>query len=284
MKKILLFFSISVLISACNNSYCDEPPKSVLHKSYIESFLECGKVANRAARVLITVGTEIDSVTGIIASNKNYVSDYNPYSPAYDIGKEKIGLEITVVPKRDDGSLYRDINLSYIEYSPNYQFYARQKHVYDSCIAVIGDTAFNKLTYSATIQVVAIITPVSEIIITCDADFSADFPKGSNLSSLFTVFFDDPYSTIKNNYQAVEGSYRSQAALECDYPQSIIKTNLAEAHFADRPFIGHEWECFLDVAPDYTGVYRFAVKIILVDGTELTGVAPIVIKLKGNLD
>ncbi|MDR1543262.1 MAG: hypothetical protein LBS50_02395 [Prevotellaceae bacterium] len=68
-----------------------------------------------------------------------------------------------------------------------------------------------------------------------------------------------------------------------NFPQSIIKANLSEAAFAERMFIGNQWECFLDVTPDNTDLYTFSVKIILVDGTELNGIAPAV-KIKGNLD
>ncbi|MDR1543261.1 MAG: hypothetical protein LBS50_02390 [Prevotellaceae bacterium] len=172
-------------------------------------FVECANIADKKVGVSITIGKQIDDVSNMLLDCCwNYV-DYSNYDfTIYDIEKEKVGLQIKALSATlEDGSEFSDIDLSKVEYEPNCQFYVRQKEVYDSCITVIGDTAFNKLMYGST-QTIAIITPISEIVITCDKNFNAEFPQGSNLNSLFTVFFDAPYSTIRNNYQQVEGSYK----------------------------------------------------------------------------
>lgn len=152
-----------------------------------------------------------------------------------------------------------------------------RQRVYDKYIGIIGDTTFYQVKYPG---ITAIITPVSEIVITCDKKFSGEFPAGSNVSSLFSVYFDNIYATIKNGYNPVDNSYRPIHL--GDFPISIFKANLAHADFPSLKFIGNLWECHLDVAPEYTDTYTFDVKVILVDGTTLEGVNPVSIAIKGQ--
>jgi hypothetical protein len=58
---------------------------------------------------------------------------------------------------------------------------------------------------------------------------------------------------------------------------------LSEANFAERPFIGNNWYCLLDVAPEKTGEYVFNVKVTLSDGTVLETQSP-PINIKGTND
>jgi hypothetical protein len=161
-------------------------------------------------------------------------------------------------------------------------YYLERKKGYDYYIALIGDTSYNaRLRKDAYYGGWAIITPLKSIAIVADKDFNSDYPVGSDLSSLFTVYFDDPYSTVKNGYRSVEGTYRFFE--NAPFPQSIFKSKLTEANFEERPFIGHEWLCFLDVAPEKADTYTFQVKVTFVDSTVLEAIAP-PINIKGTND
>ena len=97
---------------------------------------------------------------------------------------------------------------------------------------------------------------------------------------MFTVYFEDPYSFIKNGYQPIEGTYERARGV-IDYPQPIFRAKLSEVNFAERPFMGREWYCHLDAVPEETGNYTFSVKVTFVVGTVLEGTAP-PINIKGS--
>jgi hypothetical protein len=171
-------------------------------------------------------------------------------------------------------------------HSPNEPFYLQRKAEYDKYINVVGDTAFNKKAVSTI--AVAILDTLSSIIITANKDFGVNHLAGANLSSLFSIYFYDLYAFIKNGYQPPEGTYNISDEHFIAPPDErihmpLFKAKLSELNFAERPFIGNEWYCHLEVAPEKTGEYTFNVQVTLVDGTVLESLSP-PINIKGVND
>lgn len=285
MKKIFLLITVTLYFSSCE--IINSPPPVFFCKSYIQTFIECGKISDKKIQVQSRIGQKIDAEKKILYNDLNKISA--PYSISDGI--------CLYVEARSGHYIYRDSSrycaipgIGRTDYlmsngdDPNDPFYLERQRGYDKYIEMIGDTTFNWKSGSPT-KVTAIITPVKDIVVTCDKNYTTEFPIGSNLSSLFTVFFDNPYATIKNGYKAVDGAYHyvdSTGDKLVYYPVSIIRANLAEVDFASLPFIGNEWNCHLDVPPDQTDTYTFYVKIILVDDTVLEEEMPVSIHLKGK--
>jgi hypothetical protein len=171
-------------------------------------------------------------------------------------------------------------------HSPNEPFYLQRKEGYDKYIAIIGDTLFNKK--ATTTVAVALLDTLSSIIITANKDFDVNHSAGADLSGLFSVYFYDPYAFVKNGYQPPEGTYNVSDEGFIVPPDEriytpLFKAKLSEVNFVERPFIGNEWYCLLDVAPEKTGEYIFKVTVMLVDGTVLEAQSP-PINIKGAND
>ncbi|MCL1868588.1 MAG: hypothetical protein FWF72_06585, partial [Paludibacter sp.] len=198
----------------------------------------------------------------IFAQNNTYVyRDSSVIEPVYGIGRDDF--------LQSDGD------------DPNDLFYIKKQAMYDNLIYQIGDTLYDKIADSYS-TVSAITTPLKKISITCDKDYSAAFPQGSDLSVLFDMYYDSPYATIKNGYHSAEGSYHSSLDFTDNSIISIFKSNLAEADYANQPFICYQWICHLLSAPDKTDIYTFSVQVELSNGIILTGAEAVSINLKGK--
>lgn len=266
---------------ACDRVIVDKPP-IFFTKSYIKVFIECGEISGKKVQVESNIGLRVDTVNKIFYRNNN-----ENFSVPYSINDD-VWLSINA---SSAGYIYRDSSIYYAVPQigrtdfllsngddPNDPFYLERQKGYDKYINIIGDTTYNKEEYAPS-QTTAIITPVKEFVITSDKDY-ANFSAGSNLNKLFTVYFDNPYATVKNNYQAIKGSYHYDFIY--DYPISVIRTNLGDVNFPSYKFIGNQWLCHLDIAPDKTDTYTFYVKVILDDGTMLEGTDPVTISIKGK--
>jgi hypothetical protein len=261
MKNICVFIITAIVLVACENSEdcgCVPPPEKTF-KSYIQTFIECGKIRDHKLQVVSNIGLKVDTVKKTLNINAN-VDFSTPYSIENDIWLEIVAQSSHVIDR--DSSLYYAVpQIGRTDFlfsngdNPNDPFYLERQRMYDKYIDIVGDTLFNKKLESPP-KSNAIITPVKDIVITCDKDFTSEFPAGSNLNSLFTVYFDNPYATVKNNYRTVEGSYRYEWVLS-DFPVSIFEAPLSEINFSNYPFISNKWNCRLNVAPENTGSYIF---------------------------
>ncbi len=278
MKKNILVFSVILILLGCDTTprSLDTPPPIIFHKSYIQYFRDLGEINNQTLSVWISSGNRIDTINKVVYPEGNLIEDYSKY---YGIDEN---LSIGVSVRMNQIGLYYRKPMGSKEYTnPDvWKENERINRVYDSLLNLIGDTAFNKITREH-IDIGAIITPISTFVITCNKDYNSKFPKESDISSLFTVFFDDPYSTVKSGYKQAPDHYEYDWAYKNIFPKSIVKTNLATADFANRPFIGDEWRCMLDVAPDNSDSYTFTVEVTLTDGTVFRGTTN-PIKIKGK--
>jgi hypothetical protein len=288
MKKIFLAVCIIFGLSACGKDVNQNNPDDfalaqfTIFKSYIETFVKC-----QVMEVQSVVGEQIDETKKIFGSciDRLAAGDTNPnvFSVADGIELDIKGHRWSNLDEKDTCVFYDNkyYNSDLINEDERI-YYAERKAGYDYYIALIGDTSYNVRSRKDEPPLgVAIITPLKSIAIVADKDFSGDYPAGSDLSPLFTVYFDDPYSTVKNGYKQVEGTYRFIE--DAPHPQSIFKSKLSAANFEERSFIGNEWRCFLDVAPEKTDTYIFHVKATFVDGTVLEAPAP-PINIKGAND
>ena len=278
MKNYFLIIIIALYFCACNSDD-NSPPFKYFSKSYIEIFIDCSKMNDKKLRIQPDVGLKIDTENRIISYDV-----FSKFSEPYSINDD-IWLFIEArssLTMNKDNSLYWAVpqigSSGFLLSSgddPNDDFYLERQRGYDKYIAMIGDTTFN--WPGATMSSITIVTPVSEIVITCDKDYTDNYPAGNNISNLFTVFFYDNYATIKNGYKPVNGSYRYEIKEDdgiyrsSNFPFSIISANLASIDFSSFPFISNTWQCHLDVPPDKSDSYTFYIKVIFTDGTVLEG-------------
>jgi hypothetical protein len=286
MKKILILCLILAILSGCETTTIDDGGSDLApfrtYKSYIGSFVECRRLEVYSV-IGLTVNEEAKSFNkGDVVWRSFWADTLNRELFCVDDN-----IFLFVEGLSDSIGYYWDVPVGTSGFyfsngrSPNEPFYLEIRKKYDEYIDIIGDTLFNKrLRGDERPLVLSIATPLSSIIITADKDFGDDYPAGSDLSSLFTVYFDDPYATIKNGYKAIADTY-TEYEEELPYPQSIFKTKLSEVNFPERPFIGNEWRCLLDVPPQQTGEYTFNVKVTVTNGVVIEGTVP-PINIKGS--
>jgi hypothetical protein len=288
----ILFFN-RYLVAACEKNIIDEPNRDVaperLFRSYINSFVKCEKLD-----VSYLAGLEINEEKRIFIPNNTKWNSTWPDTVTHELFSVIDGIVVFVKGLAKDSSGYfYDVKgigsedfLFSNGHSPNEPFYLQRKEGYDKYIAIISDTLFNKKTTATT--AVALLDTLSSIVITTDKDFDANHPAGADLNSLFSVYFYDPYVFVKNGYQPPEGTYNNDDEVFIAPPDERIympffKEKLSEVNFVTRPFIGNEWYCLLDVAPEKTGEYIFNVTVTLVGGTVLESQSP-PINIKGAND
>jgi hypothetical protein len=276
-------FCIVLVLNACDKDTSpnqeEDLGRIMTYRSYIEGFVKC-----RQIRVQSVLGVKIDETKRTFGPCIDRLVLGETNSDTFSVTD---GIELDIYrhhlsnSDEEDTCVFYD-NSSFTVSTLNeseQNYYLERKKGYDHYITLIGDTSYNtQLRGDETSLSWAIITPLKSIVIVADKDFSNDYPAGSDLSPLFTVYFNDPYSTVKNGYKSIEGTYKSVE--NAPYPESIRKVKLSEANFEERPFIGDRWLCFLDVAPETTGTYTFLVKATFVDGTVLESPAPS-INIKG---
>ncbi|MDO4727310.1 MAG: hypothetical protein Q4A56_08895 [Porphyromonadaceae bacterium] len=281
MKKNILVFSVILVLLGCDTTppSPDTPPPLRFHKSYIQYFRELRQARNKNLILDVLKGSRIDTNKRVIYAMGGLVEDFSRF---YSVD-ERLGFRIHV-QNCPEGLYHRIPMHPHMEklYSPEeWEELKRVNRVYDSLLNLIGDTAFNKSMRRET-HIAAIITPLDSIKVTCDKAFNPKYPQGSNLSSLFTVFFDDPYTTVKSGYTYAPTHYVYEWNIYYnEVPISVAKANMGTADFANRPFIGYTWYCMLDVAPDKSDTYTFTIEVILTDGTTFKATTN-PIKIKGK--
>jgi hypothetical protein len=280
-----------MIINACEKNISDDNNRNIvpekLFKSYINTFVKC-----ESLDAGYLAGLEIDTVKKVFDMNNTTWNSMWPDTVTHDFFSVTDGIVVVIKGLAKDSSGYfydvpqigSDDFLFSNGHSPNEPFYLQRKEGYDKYITMIGDTLFNKITASTI--AVAILDTLSYIDITTDKNFDVNHPAGANLSSIFSIYFQDPYAFIKNGYQPPRGTYNNNNFIA--HPEEriyapLFKVKLSETNFAERPFIGNDWYCLLDAVPEKTGEYVFNVKVTLIDGTVLETQSP-PINIKGIND
>lgn len=100
-----------------------------------------------------------------------------------------------------------------------------------------------------------------------DQDYAPEFKAGSDVSSLFTVYFEDMLRTVQNDYRSVteEGTYQDKNfIINGDrnlFPHTISAVKLADIDFSKRQFTGTKWYLKPHQAPAESGGYTFTIEI-----------------------
>jgi hypothetical protein len=272
MKKIFFLILIATTIVACEDRGENDTVPVELAKHYIDRFVDCKQLKISSW----TGDFFIDEKLKIVEQTEEKIENV-------------ITLKIDGLPenKREE-TYYIVYHADYSDgFTPDDAFYARIRGTYLNYIEQIGDTCFNMyLPGGVSSTITAITIPLKTISITSNKDFGKEYPAGSEMNGLFTVFFDDAYATIKNGYKQVEGTYTIYSPdnkFQYKIPHSIYKAKLSEVNFAEHPFITNEWSCISNAVPEKTDEYTFHIKVSMDDGTTMEGDAP-PIKIKGSIE
>ncbi len=279
MKKILSYivFCVSLLIvmSACEKiEYKPSPFPKEYFKSYIKEFIKCdslqlysnsGYIVDKENKLYYC--GDRTSLEGIViaASGKTPAKRSYPTNIFYDID---IINSAGLLPNGSNADPY-DLD---------------RKTGYEKLTKEVGDTTYSrKIFYNKRLPLFVSISPVKKVVITADKSFGTNFKSGTDLSSFFSIIFDDAYATIKNHYVQVPGTYKyeSYASYSTDSPKSIRYLKLSDTNLENYPFTEASWDFFLESKPERTDIYKFNVKMTFTDGTVLEGDAP-AIKVQGK--
>lgn len=133
----------------------------------------------------------------------------------------------------------------------------------------IGDTHYTSTHYRSWLFdfPTAIGEKFQSVKLYTDQDYSSDFKAGSDVSSLFTVYFEDLQRTVQNNYQSVmeADTYQDKDFIingdRNFFPHTISAAKLMDIDFTQGKFIGTKWYLKPHQTPDVTGVYTFTIEI-----------------------
>lgn len=148
----------------------------------------------------------------------------------------------------------------------------RNSEQYERLCKEIEDISFNKkLDINIyTHRPVALTEMIDHIRILVNEDYSEAYPAGSDVSALFTLFYEHPYAVVKNNYQSPAYSYFFDYYAPPAIPQAVYEVNLAEADLKGKKALGCTHYLLLNGAPDQDGSYTFTVEVTKADGKILT--------------
>jgi hypothetical protein len=116
----------------------------------------------------------------------------------------------------------------------------------------------------------AIVDTLQSVKIFAKQDYITDFPAGSDVSSLFNIYFEAPLRTIQNNYQSVTAEDSYQDKRIGSFPHTITGNVLSKVNFSQNNFIGGQWLLMPNRKPDILGEYTFTIEITTNDGRVIT--------------
>lgn len=259
MKTKTSLFIVSILavfvIYACdsNEGPDSNPP---YNDSYIQKFTDVTQISAKAG-------------FGISVNKDDKIVDF--YTGTTYIPKDLHILHILVEAKSTEGFYSADAPKTTNEYQE-----------YNKLISKLDDTGFKKKDrFYGVLNTtsVAITDTLSSIIVTCDKEYCS-IPANTNLNSLITVVFDNPYVVVRNNYKNYEGadSYtayniRSESITEnfmiADFPYAFVGGNLSLMDWKTKPFIGNQWLLIFNQNPELSDTYTFKIKVTKLNGEML---------------
>lgn len=264
---LLILFSIfsSASFLSCGSDNEGDPP---YNNSFIQAF------------------TEIDQITaktsfGATFDKTNHTFYFESDNPNIDEGvyiwlkgTSSKGFFAADAPRTSDS--YKEYN-KYINRIGDKDFTNRPHRYY----GILGNN-----------KSIAITDTLSFITVKCDKSYNSTTPVNTSLNHLITVFFDNPYTVVKNNYNNYKGedSYVVKRILANKnienvmidgFPYAFVGHNLSEIDWQKYPFIGNEWLLVFNQRPDVTDTYTFNISMAKSDGSILN-VSTKPIKVKGR--
>lgn len=135
---------------------------------------------------------------------------------------------------------------------------------------ITDDTHYNAMPAIGLLKApVAISEVLKSFNITCNKAFGKQYPSGTNLNKLFSIYFENPYLVVKNNYQQPTNGYKLNNVHYDYFPHIMTGGKLNEISFTDLPFIGNIYMCVLNEAPEQTDEYVFTIEIIKTNGEKV---------------
>ena len=261
MKKLLILTALLLSIIACKDEPDGPNTKApVNERSYIQGFFELNDLYIGSIS-----GFKVDKAAHSIIHN----TSFDP-PKLYEI-KDGVGI-VTSTGNEIMGN-------GYISY---------ESILYKSLIEKIGDLSYNsKITdgFAYDGRVVALVDTLQNITITCDKAFSEKYPAGSSLNELFSIYFEEPYTTIKNGYKSSTGdNYYTINIFNNKFPYSLFGANLATIDLSKKYYIGTKWYFILEKAPENSGEYLLTVSVTNTEGKTLEKTANDPIQLRGLND
>lgn len=144
----------------------------------------------------------------------------------------------------------------------------------------LHDTSFNKEITLGGGDIIALTENIDGIRVTVKETYSNDYPAGSDVTALFTVYYEHPYAVILNGYEAPIGTYRDEWT-NPELPQAIYKGDLSKVNFSNKTALGNTFRLLLNQAPEQTGTYTFTIEVAKATGGILEAqTIPIPIKVE----
>jgi hypothetical protein len=214
MKDLLTLLSAFFLasVSGCGKSDINSPPYPPgIKKSYIQNFISTDTL------------TILERVNIKIIKNELDFHGSSLVNHAENSGKVfSLDNNIMLFASLEWKEGFRNGMFDYAVSSPPNEKY----------VQLSGDTHYNaEPVFGLHSMPIAIVDTLESIEITSDKDFGPGLPAGTNLNSLFKVYFEDPYLVIKNNYKQPEGGYRLSGLNYSIFPHIITGGKLDEINF-----------------------------------------------------
>lgn len=214
--------------------------------------------------------------------NNSYIQEFISVDKISVEAGENIYVDFTtkrveVDPKTLSNKLSFHLSLKGEEMSADAPKASDSYKKYSEYITLLGDNDFTDREYRyygvLDSKPYAIVDTLKSISITCDKDFSQEYPANSELNSLFTVFYDNYYEIVKNNYQnyTQKNAFYTSSMVK-DFPYAFIGENLATIEFEQKPFIGRFLILYSEVLPDKKGAFTFKIIITKKNGDILESI------------
>lgn len=166
----------------------------------------------------------------------------------------------------------------------DYQKINPYRDVYFRYVNLINDTSYNSDVMDGLNagKAFALTDTLQAINIVSNKDFNAEYKAGSNLNDLFFIYFEEPYTTIKNGYKSSQGkNYYEVDIIRKEFPYTLYGELLSKVDFSKKYFISPRLYLVLEAVPDETAEYTFTVTIKNTQGKEVT-VSANAILIKGK--
>ncbi len=260
-----------ILMTACifclscsddnDNTKTAYPP--INEKSYIQGFYD-----------LELNNVRVSAGFGLLPDKERNIIYFRKTSDTDDISSIGKGVRLSITIGQD---IYGRGLIDYKEINPYRSEYFRY-------IDLINDTLYNSdiMDGLGGGMAFALTDTLQTIRITCDKDFNAEYKAGSDLSSLFSIYFEEPYTTVKNGYKSSQGkNYYEVDIIRKEFPYSFYGELLSKVDLSKKYFIAPLLYLSLEATPDKTAEYLFTVTIKNTQGKEVT-VSANAILIKGK--
>lgn len=247
MKKLFIASVLAVLCSSCNGT--EQPYPNELFESYITDFFDDMNLIDLRG----SIGFEVDESTLMIDGGIYHNVD-SSFGKQYRI--------------EDQIVLLADVGTDHVD---------RGTHPrrYKELVTALGDTSFNRTLPFTTMISTALTGTIEKIRIIVNEDYSPQYPAGSDVSALFTAYYEEPLAVVRNNYEQPADAFRFED-FDRDLPQAIYRATVTESVFSNIKALGHRICFLLTTPPAQPGRYTFTIEIESDQGIIVSDISDII--------